>query len=351
MSTRKLAHCGNAARFNTTALWCKSALSDGVNGAAKMTKQLVAVFGLLAAITGCDRIQPLIDQVTEAAATQGSTPEPAAPEEAAADAAFVDETKPVTINGAPIKDERVIEIFFEAYKAKNALLQLALYAENVTAAMYPAVVFGEGKSSISPAVRSDFANRPFAYAEMPKRFRIAEDKWVAFGESIDGEMRAPLMMVFDLNDAGLRIERSFTHIATPDFIEGPSVAAPTEAMTTGFQSLFKALGEKDFAVANGHFASGVSLFAYPPSNIDAFDATAMGAGDVSGVLAAKWGEGAWREDAFVSQYMQYVFIAVPPSDEDDEGFDRVALFTFGADAEAEDYEKIVRVDVMGPSGG
>jgi hypothetical protein len=48
--------------------------------------------------------------------------------------------------------------------------------------------------------------------------------------------------------------------------------------------------------------------------------------------------------------MQYVFVAIPGA-VPGKGLDRAALFTFGADPDAPTYEKITRVDVMGPSGG
>ncbi len=170
------------------------------------------------------------------------------------------------------------------------------------------------------------------------------------GESVNGEERA--MIVFDLNAAGDRIEGTYTLIAHAQFIEGASVAEPTAAMRENFGAVRTALAARDFASAPGFMALDAALYQYPPANLDNFRPIIAGAKDVASVLAFKWGEGVWseegapRDDLFVAQFMQFVFVGIPGK-----GLDRVALFTFGADPAAPTYEKIVRVDVMGPSGG
>jgi hypothetical protein len=114
--------------------------------------------------------------------------------------------------------------------------------------------------------------------------------------------------------------------------------------------VFEALSQAEFNAAADHFAPQAALYAYPPADLEDFGPVITGASDVYSVLAFKWGEGAWRDDTFISQYMQFVF-AGSPARGGDEGLARVALFTFDADPASPTYEKIIRVDVMGPSGG
>lgn len=247
----------------------------------------------------------------------------------------------------------LLDRYFAAYKAKDVDAMLALFDDDIIGVLYPATVFGGGLAAAEPGLRGDFEARPGVYAEMPHRFRIAADKWTTFGDSINGEERAALMIIFDLNPAGDRIEATYTQIANAAFIEGPSVEQPTAAMEAAFSAVFAALAARDFAAAAAHFAQNAALYAYPPADLNDHQPVIAGADDVASVLAFKWGEGAWRNDAFVSRYMQYVFVGVHGGGVPgrDDGFDRAALFTFDADPASPDYEKISRVDVMGPSGG
>lgn len=249
-------------------------------------------------------------------------------------------------NAMRIKQEALLDRYFENYKAKNVEAMLALFDEDIIGVLYPTTLFGRGIDAARPGIEGDYAARPEAYAEMPHRYRIATDKWVTFGESVNADEREPLMILFDLDEAGEKIEATYTQIAFAGFIEGPSVDAPTAEMEAGFVRIFAALKAVDFAAAAEEMGPDAALYAYPPANIGDHQPVITGANDVASVLAFKWGEGAWRDDTFVSRYMQYVFVAIPG-----EGLDRAALFTFGADPASLDYEKITRVDVMGPSGG
>ncbi len=249
-------------------------------------------------------------------------------------------------NALRIKQEALLDRYFEIYKAKDVEAMLALFDEDIIGVLYPTTLFGRGIDAARPGIEGDFAGRPESYAEMPYRYRIAADKWVTFGESVNGDERAPLMILFDLDEAGEKIEATYTQIAFAEFIEGPSADEPTAGMGAGFDRTFAALKAVNFAAAAEEMAPDVALYAYPPTDIADHRPVITGASDVASVLAFKWGEGAWRDDTFVSRYMQYVFVAIPG-----EELDRAALFTFGADPSTPDYEKITRVDVMGPSGG
>ncbi len=240
----------------------------------------------------------------------------------------------------------LLDRYFEIYKAKDVDAMLALYDDDIMGVLHPATLFGKGIEAARPGIEGDFETRPEAYAEISHRYRIARDKWVAFGESINGEERAPLWILFDLGRAGDKIEATYTQVGAAAMIEGASVDQPTEAMRASWAATFAALSAGDFAAAAEQLAEGAVLYSYPPSKIEDHGPVVAGSSDVASVLAFKWGEGAWREDIFVSQYKQFVFVGIPG-----EGRDRVALFSFGADPEGADFEKITRVDVMGPSGG
>lgn len=245
-----------------------------------------------------------------------------------------------------VKQTALIDRYFEVYKAKDVEAMLALYDDGIFSVLYPTTMFGRGIEAARGGVTGDFESRPNAWADMPHRYRLARDKWLAFGSSVNGDERAPLWILFDFDKAGEKIEATYTQIAFAGFIEGASVDEPTEGMRAGFDHLFSALKAGDFAAAAGNIADDAALFSYPPADIENHLPVITGASDVASVLSFKWGEKAWRDDTFVSQYMQYVFVGIPG-----EGIDRVALFTFGADPSSPDYELIVRVDVMGPSGG
>ncbi|GJL95443.1 MAG: hypothetical protein DHS20C05_18480 [Hyphococcus sp.] len=247
------------------------------------------------------------------------------------------------------RQEDLLDRYFEIYKAKDVEAMLSLYDEGIVGVLYPTTLFGRGIDAARPGIEGDFAGRPEAYAQMPHRFRIARDKWATFGESINGDERAPLMIIFDLNEAGDKIEATYTQIAAAMFIDGPSVEEPTDAMRASFAQVFEALSTEGFAAAAAHFANEAALYAYPPTDLQNFGPVITGASDVASVLAFKWGEGAWRDDAFVSQYMQYVFVGISGR-KPGQGLERAALFTFDADPASPSFEKIIRVDVMGPPG-
>lgn len=246
------------------------------------------------------------------------------------------------------RQQELLDRYFAIYKAKDVAAMLALFDDDIMGVFYPTTLFGRGIEAAESGLRGDFEGRPNAWAEMPHRFRIGTDKWATFGESINGDERAPLMIIFDLNETSDKIEATYTQIAYAPFIQGISVDEPTTAMEARFDSIFSALANKEFAAAAEFFADDAAIFAYPPVNIEAHQPVITGAADAASVLVFKWGEGAWRQDAFVSQYMQYVFVGIP---EREGGLDRVALFTFDADPASQNFEKISRIDVMGPSGG
>ena len=240
----------------------------------------------------------------------------------------------------------LLDAYFKAYKTKDVEAVLATFDDEILGALYPDTVFGRGIAAARPGIEGDFGARPDAYAQMPHRFRLSADSWLAFGESMNGDERAPLWILFDLNEAGDKIKATYTQVGHSGMIEGASVDEPTEAMSANFDAIFQALSETDVTAAAGLFADDAELYAFPPTDIDNFTPVITGANDVASVLAFKWGEGAWRADVFKSQYMQFVFIAIPGG-----GLDRVALFTFDADPDSPSFEKITRVDVMGPPGG
>ncbi len=266
-----------------------------------------------------------------------------APEERTADAP---DPAAAESDALQAKQMALIDRYFEIYKAKDVEAMLALYDDGIFGVLYPTTLFGRGIEAARGGMTGDFDARPNAWADMPHRYRIAKDKWVAFGESVDGEERAPLWILFDLDAAGDKIEATYTQIAFAGFIEGVSVDEPTDGMRAGFDHLLLSLKAGDFAAATENIADDAALFSYPPSDIENHQPVITGANNVASVLSFKWGEKAWRDDTFVSQYMQYVFVGIPGK-----GMDRVALFTFGADPSSPNYEQIVRVDVMGPSGG
>ncbi|MEM9014213.1 MAG: hypothetical protein AAGB02_03805 [Pseudomonadota bacterium] len=248
------------------------------------------------------------------------------------------------------RQRETIDAYLAAYKEKDADAMLALLDEEILSIMYPANVVGISLDAIEPGVRDDFAARPGAFADLPRRFRIAPDKWVAFGESVNGEERAPLWMLFDFDaDTGL-IEATRTQIGWGGFIEGPTVDEPTDAMKSATETLIAQLAESAPGAAAPVFAEAASLYVYPGRGVSKPTPVVTGPSDVASVLALKWGEGAWSPTPFTAQYLQYVFVGAPAADAPDK-LDRVALFTFDADPDSPSFEKIIRVDVMGPSGG
>jgi len=253
---------------------------------------------------------------------------------------------PAAADASRAQQEAFLDTYFGIYKAKDVDAMLALFDDDILGALYPATPFGRGIEAAAPGIRGDFESRPNSYAEMPHRFRIARDKWVTFGTSVNGEERAPMMIVFDLNETGDKIEATYTQIGWRGMIEGASVDEPTDAMDVNFSTLLAALAAEDFSVVAEQLAPHVALYAYPPTDFADQTPIISGAADVASVLAFKWGEGAWGGDLFTSQYMQFVFVGIPG-----ENLDRVALFTFDADPASPEFEKIVRIDVMGPSGG
>lgn len=263
---------------------------------------------------------------------------------------------------APIIDkhpgDQLIDRFVEAYTAKDAEAYLALHEDQLLTVLYPDRLFGSDLAAMEVAVRDDFLNRPEALIELPDRFQVASDQWVAHGVSINGEQRAPMMIIFDLNGDNTGFEASYTHIGSPGFVGGASVTAPTPGMMENLQLLVTDLQGEDITSADIVFSADVALYTYPPKDISNYAPVITGASDVASVLAFKWGAEAFawrqpgghvvRDDTFISRHMQYVFVAIPGSGD---GLDRVIFFTFGADPDAETFEKIIRVDVMGPGGG
>lgn len=270
---------------------------------------------------------------------------------------FEDEITDTRIISSPLMDEpRLSDVqqltltkYFQAYKNKDVDAMLALFDENILGALYPDTVFGVGIDAARPGIEGDYAARPEAYAVMPERYRIASDKWMTFGQSINGETRAPLWILFDFNDAGDKIEATYTQIGWSGMIAGASVEEPTPLMRARFHTVFVRLAGADFDGASKHFADDAALYQFPPAEITDYGPIITGASDVASVLAFKWGESAWRPNVSPRQYMQFVFVGVKGMKTGES--DRVALFTFDADPASPSYEKIIRVDVMGPSGG
>jgi len=247
-----------------------------------------------------------------------------------------------------VQQEMLLNTYFTAYKSKDVEAMLALFDDDILGALYPDTVFGRGIDAAEPGIRGDYEQRPNAWADMPKRYRIARDKWMAVGESVNGDERAPLFIIFDLDEAGEKIEATYTQIGHSSFITGASVAEPTQGMVAAANTIFERLADRDFTGASKRFADGATLYAYPPVDLESQSPVIVGASDVASALSFKWGEGAWTPDVDITRYMQFVLAGIPAREG---GFDRVALFTFDADPASPSYEKIIRVDVMGPSGG
>ena len=260
-------------------------------------------------------------------------------------------TSSPSMEGPRLSDVQQLTItkYFQAYKNKDVGAILTLFDEDILGALYPDSVFGVGIEAARPGIEGDYAARPEAYAVMPDRYHIAPDKWMTYGQSIDGDTRAPLWILFDFNETGDKIEATYTQIGWPEMVAGASVDKPTRMMRGRFKLLFERLAEADFAGASRHFADNAALYQFPPANITDYGPVITGASDVASVLAFKWGEGAWRANVTPRQYMQFVFVGIPGVNAGES--DRVALFTFNADPASPSYEKIIRVDVMGPSGG
>ena len=249
------------------------------------------------------------------------------------------------------KQVALLDTYFSAYKDKDQEALLSLFSEDILGAMHPGTVFGVGIDAARPGIVDDFESRPNSYVKVSQRYRIAKDKWVAFGKSVNGDETAPIWMLFDLDSAGEKIEATYSQIGWSGFNPGPSVDAPTATMSAAYEEIAAKLAGDDFADAAVHFADDVSLFVYPPRDINDQQAVISGAGDVISVLKFKWGEGAWNTENSTSAYMQFVFVGIRGSGDEKFPLDRVALFTFGADPDSPSYEKIVLVDIMGPSGG
>lgn len=250
--------------------------------------------------------------------------------------------------------ERLIEAYAATYASKDLAGFLSLHTADAQSALYPDDVVATSLEAARPSIVDDFARRPQSRLTLTQLYHVAPDRWVAFGQSINGPQIAPIMMVFDLDKEAHKIVALWTLIGSRPFLTGPS--EPSPAMAARWQTLLTALQAGQIPADRDIFADEVQLFAYPPKISQALVPLVTGPGDVAGVLAVKWGEGAFsrdgtaREDVVISSFMQMIVAAIPGR-EAVEADDRVALFTFGTDEDADSFEKVIRVDILGPSGG
>ncbi len=250
--------------------------------------------------------------------------------------------------------DMLIDRYMETYRNKDREGYLALLTDDVMTVLYPDFVFGVDRTSMETAVANDFSTRPESYLELPDRFQIAADQWVGLGTNHNGDQTAPMMIIFDLNSDNTNIEATYTHIGVPSFIDGASVTGPTPGMSENLQALLTELRAGSIGNADAIFAQEVALYVYPPTDIGDYGPVITGPSDVASVLNFKWGEGAFihegavRQDTYLSRHMQFVLVGIPGLEGE---LDRLVFVTFGADPDAVDFEKIIRVDVMGPSGG
>lgn len=253
-----------------------------------------------------------------------------------------------------LQSESTVDAYIASYAAKDIDAYLSLLSDDVLTILYPDRVYGTDKESVSQAVANDFDTRPGASLSVPDRFNIAQDKLFAFGRTIDGEQFAPVWLLFDLTDDNKKIEGLYTHIGTPGFAAVPSVTGPTPGMIENARTLINSLRAGSIEGAETVFAPSVALYAYPPADVKSQNPIITGPNDVASVLNFKWGEGAFRlnekprQDTYISRHMQFLVFGIPGATPNS---DRVAFITFRADPDVDDFEQIIRVDVMGPSGG
>ncbi|MEM9495067.1 MAG: hypothetical protein AAGA09_03615 [Pseudomonadota bacterium] len=223
----------------------------------------------------------------------------------------------------------LIRQYIDAYVQKDAGAVAALFGAGAVAVAYPVAMAD---------LESDFSRHPNARMEIAQSFRLARDQKLVVGELVDDEARTPMWAVFDFDAAGSKIDAMYVHRAV--------AAEPSDAVKTAYDAVFAALAGTDFAAAAERFSAGAELYAYPPTNIANHTPVITGASDVASVLAFKWGEGAWRDDVTTTPFGSRLLATIPG-----DGVDRAVLFTFDDDPDSPSFNKIVRVDVMGPPGG
>lgn len=243
------------------------------------------------------------------------------------------------------RQQTTLAHYFAAYMDKDSETILALFDEDILSAVHPDIGFGRGITVARRSIESDFTSRPEAFAIMPERLHVERDKWFTFGQSINGNERSPLWILFDFNEAGDKIEATYAQIGAPVMVTGPSVSAPTPGMRAATDQLDMALENDDLLGVVAQMAENTALYQFPPAELENQTPIVTGASDVASVLLFKWGEGAWGEKTTAENYMQFALRLIPGADRD--ALDRVALFTFDADPASPSYEKIIRIDVIG----
>ena len=254
--------------------------------------------------------------------------------------------------GSTHEPEMPLEItrYFAAYKANDADALVETLSEDIRSYFYPSVLIAEGKDVLAPMIRDDISTRPDAYAEVVAHYRTGQSQIVVFANSINGEQRAPVLFVFGLDPETGKINRQHSLIMSPFFIRGPAMTEPTEGVRNQLSGLLESLQNADIAGAANTMAPDVSAFQWPPAG-DTYGPLISGSSDVASVLQFKWGEGAWGGEAkepAIWHVMHFAVVAIPSKSG---GFDRVLLVTFDPDPASETYEKIIKADLTGPSGG
>ena len=248
--------------------------------------------------------------------------------------------------------DQLVDRYVAAYDKKMLDESVALYAPDARVFLYPAREIAAGRDALRETLGAEFAEQPYTKLVLPYRYQTGEHQWVALGRALSGTDIKPLVMVFDLNSRDDAINALWTLIGAPPITTGPT--GPSAAMTQRWNDLLSALQSDSLPSPGTVFADTVQMFVYPPKG----EAIPLAArpGDVSGILAYKWGagafskEGAPRDDMLISRFMQFVVAAIPREEEQPRGnpaSDRVILFTFGTDKDAASFEKIIRVDIIG----
>ena len=293
---------------------------------------------------------------------QGDGARPDARENTAAPAASTNATPDEpAIAQAPTRQNPIINAYQLAYNEKDGDAFLALHDDDYAGLFFPHQLVVESKATYAAGAIDDLQSRPDGRLHWTHHYQISANRWVAYGTASDGTGHVSMMVVFEFTDAG-QIAASWTHLGMPAFQPQPNVSEPTAGMIANRQILVEALKADNIGAAASAMSEDVSLFAMPAQNPrgPAPEPIISGSGNVAAGLTQKWGEGAFsrrtddgisaRDDTFISSHMSYVFVGIPALNEGAR-FDRVAFVTFQADPNAADFEKIIRVDVMGPSGG
>lgn len=182
-----------------------------------------------------------------------------------------------------------------------------------------------------------------------RHFRLGRNQNLSLTQTGDGEGAIFSLYIFDLEEKSGKISRQYTLVGTPEFADGPTVEQPTQGMLAKHEEFLADMLGGNASQANTKMAPEVGAWLYPPrGNNRAYGPVITGAADVASVLAFKWGAGAWGGDVFVQHFMHYALVGIPA---DNSGLERVMLISFDANPQSQTYEKIIKIDLMGPSGG